>query len=1511
MSVVHDKTKRSDGDGEPQKWFLKLPDGNIYGPVGVDVLVEWASQLRIAPGNQVSLDKKTWQSAESIKELKMEWITELPDGSTYGPFNVLAVPHLYKNGTLPASSSLTNKDTGKVVHVHELLKESGVEIEETAAPVAPEDTLKEKKASKWGKLYKEEKAMRRKLEAKHEKDVGSLVADLHAAKDEINKIKKESTKRITEQSKSDKDKIKGAEEKGSELQAEFEKLKDQHKQDLALLKDSQAKISELDGLSASLEEAQALNDELEKTQARLKESEEKLKLFSELQSKFDQVEKDKLSIQKELKDAKELRASEQKVLAGAEAGIKKVESEISALNKSASSEKTKLVDELRGKESELRRLTDELEKAEDRCKEIAVEDAALKRQLAAIEAEKEEKASDMTFKLENMTKELETQKTLYAKIEQSGADKGGESQKEIEEAYKARDAAESLVRKLKGEVEQARRVAEKDKADFEEQAASLKAGLENARSDAERSETEKSAVTERLLSTRHDLSAQIEEVSLKLKNIETKGASATEDLANAVAARTEAKKKITILEELLEDNKKKFSELEETSAGREAEHLKELSQLQDNLAEVNEKVMATEKLLTESDEVRKSEQQKVKADVEKDVADLEKIVQSQAKEYSELEDGSRDQLDELREKIARKEEEAGEYESRIVLLEADLADRAEILKAAEKTARESGEKLTAALEDASSRLETVNLSHGRDEARMEDELAIQVKRYGYLEEEGRKREKQLLSDVSSKGDRAKEYKERLVILEKDLAESLVNLSDLEKKADKDVSEAKEYGVKDLDDAVSRCRVAEDALEKESQENNSKVQTLEDTVSTLRNKAEVQAEDLRKYRDEAVSNESVVAEGLERARTENADLRKELDVMKASCEEEQKRAETVKIRAEKLETQLQAEKNAEGVLTTKMSKLEKQLDSEKEVLAQTKAKSEKDEGSMVEQETKYREMLAKDRGQIGELMKEANSLRSELKAVKDERNGLLESQEKQRSESSGLSVDRGQLIIEKEQLLIEKAELGDGMKKMKKDLIDATKGNEHVNSALTKKLAELEKVHDALSEKERTQREFMKKSKEEGKEHKARVKHLQDISRTSAEVVERLNAQIIDYRAKYDKYEEKTKKLLVEVDEKKSEMSDLRHSYEPLLKQSQQSEKDLLKKVAKLESEKARLLRPIEPMSDRIGGVVESVRLGISGTEGFFKQYPYLTRNAFVAVLLLLFAIIIFKADWAETDVVELTPGERVVEVAHRKAPMVLTREQTEIEKKVEAVENALMAVSLEVTKMPEEPEMVQLTAVVEEPEVIVVAAVPEVQEVVEEIDEVVVEPVEEPVAVKPAPKPVEVVRPAVVGEDLDLDLEPVAPPVAVTVAVAPPAPTEIKWPLINVQGTRVDYTGKMCRIVFDDGVFTHMTVIPEEMLKVLSAVAAQVKTATKDFKMIVEGHCDSVPLSGKSSVKSNYVLGLARSRAVVKLFEQKFGVPVEFMIPTSSGEKDPPFLNDNPAERKKNRTVVLEIIPNR
>ena len=109
MSKIHQKLQHS----PESRWFIRIDSGDTYGPVDLRTLQEWAAQGRVEPDNEISEDQESWQQAESLPELEMDWMAELDDGTSYGPFNIALAPELARRGVLPDSATLKHRETGE------------------------------------------------------------------------------------------------------------------------------------------------------------------------------------------------------------------------------------------------------------------------------------------------------------------------------------------------------------------------------------------------------------------------------------------------------------------------------------------------------------------------------------------------------------------------------------------------------------------------------------------------------------------------------------------------------------------------------------------------------------------------------------------------------------------------------------------------------------------------------------------------------------------------------------------------------------------------------------------------------------------------------------------------------------------------------------------------------------------------------------------------------------------------------------------------------------------------------------------------------------------------------------------------------------------------------------------------------------------------------------------------------------------------------------------------------
>ena len=113
-------------------WYLLKNDGTVYGPVEWPELQEWAGDGRIAPEDSLSQDRRSWKSAPSYADLRMEWLVELDDGSRYGPIHLMALREMQQEGSLSPATRILHARTQEITTLGEALK--------AATPAAPTPT---------------------------------------------------------------------------------------------------------------------------------------------------------------------------------------------------------------------------------------------------------------------------------------------------------------------------------------------------------------------------------------------------------------------------------------------------------------------------------------------------------------------------------------------------------------------------------------------------------------------------------------------------------------------------------------------------------------------------------------------------------------------------------------------------------------------------------------------------------------------------------------------------------------------------------------------------------------------------------------------------------------------------------------------------------------------------------------------------------------------------------------------------------------------------------------------------------------------------------------------------------------------------------------------------------------------------------------------------------------------------------------------------------------------------
>ena len=94
-------------------WYLRKRDGIVYGPVPLSDLCHWAADGRVEPGDQVSNDSASWQSAADLPDLEMDYTILLQDDTAYGPVHLLAVQELLIDGSIRGTTWVVREETGE------------------------------------------------------------------------------------------------------------------------------------------------------------------------------------------------------------------------------------------------------------------------------------------------------------------------------------------------------------------------------------------------------------------------------------------------------------------------------------------------------------------------------------------------------------------------------------------------------------------------------------------------------------------------------------------------------------------------------------------------------------------------------------------------------------------------------------------------------------------------------------------------------------------------------------------------------------------------------------------------------------------------------------------------------------------------------------------------------------------------------------------------------------------------------------------------------------------------------------------------------------------------------------------------------------------------------------------------------------------------------------------------------------------------------------------------------
>ena len=117
-----------------KEWYVRMSNGNVYGPADVASLVSWAEDGRIDPSSSLSKDRIKWTPAQLMDELGMKWLVEIDPGKPLGPYNRKFLIASRAEGSLPGRAKAyrlhefpIDQDPPPTVVEKEVIKEVPVE----------------------------------------------------------------------------------------------------------------------------------------------------------------------------------------------------------------------------------------------------------------------------------------------------------------------------------------------------------------------------------------------------------------------------------------------------------------------------------------------------------------------------------------------------------------------------------------------------------------------------------------------------------------------------------------------------------------------------------------------------------------------------------------------------------------------------------------------------------------------------------------------------------------------------------------------------------------------------------------------------------------------------------------------------------------------------------------------------------------------------------------------------------------------------------------------------------------------------------------------------------------------------------------------------------------------------------------------------------------------------------------------------------------------------------------
>ncbi len=1395
MSVVHNNLQQV--SRQKQTWFLRISDGSVFGPVDTTTLCEWAAQSRIAPGNDISSDRQEWKPAESMPELKMEWYADLPNGTKYGPFNVLAVPNLCTAGTIPSDATLTNRSTGKRINVHDIFKA-------THLPDLPHHAT-DSKDDKWQKLCEEEKNLREHERTEYGKAITEITQKLLSTETEL---------------KNERRNVEAA----------------HHELQMAAL-ESKAKEQRLkESLQKTKEDAEKIKRKSDATEAELASASQQARELSD----------QSLTAEKELRsEMNALQHSLATIKADHEKETSRLKSDLARSAEKADNDLKLLKEEHAAAIRQLRDSgTKTVESERSEAEKLAAELSTYRNKLIALQKSSENEASlhkktlddahreltDITGQFQKVCSELSASKEESDTIQRKAGEKESALILQLERASVEHDKLHKDIKELKNGIsEQARRINESQRINDEL---------------AARFAEEQSHYTTQL----NTLKQHKDELD------------------------QQSKKDITALKQDLEKTRNAIVTMEKVAASKEATANKEISDIQ---AELKKAQSRTDQYSAGNEELRAllDNARLTLSEKETELDATRKEAASQKSLQVNLEKSISD-------KEASLTKELGVAKATVTRLEQELTKSKKNAEASAKEAQKHDEEVQRQIDSLKKESHEVftNLDKTRKELMSQKEASARAEA----------RAISLESQLTNLRNQAGQGTEMLMETQRDLKETAENL---------------EKRTVALESEKARSAELKTTLDKESSMFSMKTAEHEAALASAKQKLQELQKDL--------SAKSLTVEQLSRSK-ESAETK-----TRETSDQLTKRIESASAELAETKKKLTEEQRARDMLlkqaSDKETSLAKQLDDERKKLETQKASYEtsisrlQDSIETTQRKLSAAEQEAREKGvmaaQTAERLKGEDTFKLELQAEKEKQDSFRKAVSKLESE---LAVMRKNIEIAKQETLAHK----DLLERKSLAMQDQEQRFAEAKENLEKQAISLEqKIKIGENDADTLRREL------------AGVRTLlASAEKTKNRDVVGLKADLQAAREAFAKSEQKAAERLKQLNalteqsnlkeqEASSRIRDMDQSLHDAITKNDALERQIehsTKRVEQAEEEKAGLmaeLKAIAAAENDIKTLHESTLKELHEANLVKaeqeKNNLALSRNLESALEDARSARLETRQPSAPIDEID---RKRQLEAIQKELTNATTERKNaqasvhELQKKLSDTitnrDNEKNAMTSQIGELQRKLEGAGLKASV----LVNGAATPSIFAAI--------------ATAKGALVVIFIILAAAgpgywIGSR-DRQPAPAAPqamiPVVHTPPPAIPSPSDIK-----TSRTRTTNDGKTFNIVFDFGLFNTYTNLAPEASALLVQIADKVKVFAPTHLLYIEGHTDQLPVSSKSAM-NNYDLGMARANAICDLFRAN-GLPPDFLRPISAAEKNPPHPGKDVETQKKNRTVILKLIP--